>query len=92
MFCAFIQQAGRAGRDFETLGEAILIVLKRVLKEGVSNEDVNSGVSDTVIDAEALNRELEEAELTQSVVGVLDEEGIRVADDSNSTEKESISK
>jgi superfamily II DNA helicase RecQ len=91
-FCAFVQRAGRAGRDFETLGGAILIVPKSVLKEGVSNENVNSGVSDAIIDAEALNREPEEAELTQTVVGVLDEEGIRVADDSDSTDEESISK
>jgi hypothetical protein len=67
-------------------------VPKSVLKDGVSNEDVNNGVSKTVIDAEALNREPEEVELTQTVVEALDEEGIRVTNDFDSTDEESISK
>ena len=91
-FCAFVQRAGRAGRDFETLGEAILIVPKSVLKDGVSSEEIEKGVSETVIDAEALNREPEEVELTITAVEALDEEGIRVADDSDSTDEGSKTK
>lgn len=83
-----VQRAGRAARDFETLEEAILIVPKRVLKDGVSNEQVNNVVSETAIDAEALNREPEEVELTETVVEALDREGIRVTDDSDSTDAE----
>jgi hypothetical protein len=67
-------------------------VPKSVLKDGVSNEDVDNVVSETVIDAEALNREPEEVELTITDVEALDEEGIRVVDDSDSTDEESNTK
>lgn len=62
---------------------------KSVLKDGVSKGEVNNGVTETVIDPEALNRGPEEVELTETIVEALDEEGIRVADDSDSTDEES---
>ncbi|KAF8798379.1 hypothetical protein BYT27DRAFT_7228444 [Phlegmacium glaucopus] len=91
-FCAFVQQAGRAGCDLNTLGEAILIVPKSILKDGISNEEVNNGVSETVIEAEALNWEPEEVELTKTVIEALNEEGICVPGDSDSTDDESVAK
>ncbi|KAF8803083.1 hypothetical protein BYT27DRAFT_7214918 [Phlegmacium glaucopus] len=91
-FCAFVQRAGKAGCDLNTLREAILHVPKSVLKDGISNEEVNNGVSETVIEAEALNREPEEVELTKTVVEALNEEGIRVPGDSDSTDDESVAK
>jgi hypothetical protein len=67
-------------------------VPKSVLKEGISNEEVDSGVSETAIEAEALNREPEEVELTKTVVE-LNGEGVRVAGDSeSSTDEESAAK
>ncbi|KAJ6614985.1 P-loop containing nucleoside triphosphate hydrolase protein, partial [Mycena sp. CBHHK59/15] len=37
-FCALTQRSGRAARDFETLGEAILFVPAKVLKDGIAEE------------------------------------------------------
>ncbi|KAJ7798350.1 P-loop containing nucleoside triphosphate hydrolase protein [Mycena olivaceomarginata] len=37
-FCALAQRSGRAVRDFEALGEAILFVSAKVLKDGVAEE------------------------------------------------------
>jgi superfamily II DNA helicase RecQ len=91
-FCALVQRAGRAARDFATLGETILIVPKSVLKDGVSNEDLNDTVGNAAIDAEALNREPQQQELTETIVEILDEEGIRIVDESDSVEEESIGK
>lgn len=33
-FCALVQRAGRAARDFQMLGEAILIVSSNCIEEG----------------------------------------------------------
>ena len=87
-FCAFVQRAGRAGRNFTSLGEAILIVPKGVMKNGVSTENVSESVADTTIGAEALNREPEEIELTNTIAQVLDEQGIRIAEDEDSAEEQ----
>jgi hypothetical protein len=38
-FCALAQRAGRAVRDFDQLGEAILFVPAKVLKDGVAEEE-----------------------------------------------------
>jgi hypothetical protein len=67
-------------------------VPKSVLKDGVSNEELSNSVSETVIDAEALNREPEEVELTETVIEALNEEGIRVVHELDSTDEESIPK
>ncbi|KAJ6622443.1 P-loop containing nucleoside triphosphate hydrolase protein [Mycena sp. CBHHK59/15] len=37
-FCALAQRSGRAVRDFEALGEAILFVPAKVLKDGIAEE------------------------------------------------------
>ncbi|KAJ6604921.1 P-loop containing nucleoside triphosphate hydrolase protein [Mycena sp. CBHHK59/15] len=39
-FCALVQRAGRATRDFSKLGEAILIVPASVMKNRVSEEEI----------------------------------------------------
>ncbi|KDR67869.1 hypothetical protein GALMADRAFT_79410, partial [Galerina marginata CBS 339.88] len=87
-FCALVQRAGRAGRDLSTLGEAILIVPKSVVKDGASKDDVSETVAEATIDGEALNREPEEVELTDTVVQALDEQGIRIAGDEDSSEEQ----
>lgn len=89
-FCALIQRAGRTGRNFSTLGEAILIIPKSVLKDGISTENVLESVADTTIRAEALNREPEEVELTSTVAQELDEQGIRIAGDEDSSEEQPV--
>lgn len=87
-FCAFVQRAGRAGRDLSTLGEAILIVSKSTAKDGITTDDAVELVIDSTTGAEALNREVEDVELTETVVQVLDEQGIRLADDEDSTDEQ----
>jgi ERCC4-related helicase len=93
-FCALVQRAGRAARDFAMLGKTILIVPKSVLKDGVSDEDLEDTVGNAAINAEALSRETQERELRETIVEVFDEEGIRVVDESDSAkeEEESIGK
>src|ERR1700761_5020967 len=38
-FCALAQRSGRAARDFDVLGEAILFVPAKVLKDGIVEEE-----------------------------------------------------
>jgi hypothetical protein len=56
LFCALAQRAGRASRDFDTLGEAILIVLKNVIKSGTSETEVAIEVQEAALNAQAENR------------------------------------
>ncbi|KAJ6492720.1 P-loop containing nucleoside triphosphate hydrolase protein [Mycena vitilis] len=60
-FCALVQRAGRATRDFTKLGEAILIVPSSVIKNGVSEEDINTAIGGAAQDAEPENRGLDAA-------------------------------
>lgn len=57
-FCALVQRAGRAGRDFTTLGEAVLIVPKSAIRKGVTEENIIADLSAMTSDnrSEAENR------------------------------------
>ena len=39
-FCALVQRAGRAGRDFSVAAEAILIVTPATMKKGISDAEI----------------------------------------------------
>ncbi|KAJ7211656.1 P-loop containing nucleoside triphosphate hydrolase protein, partial [Mycena pura] len=56
-FCALAQRSGRAVRDFEDLGEAILFVSAKVLKDGVVAEEARLAREDA---AQPHNQEGEE--------------------------------
>jgi superfamily II DNA/RNA helicase len=71
-FCGLVQRAGRTGRDFETLGEAILIVPASVIKNGTKEAKVEQAVQDAVTENQAENRGDEEH-------NSLEESGIEVA-------------
>ncbi|KAJ7864340.1 P-loop containing nucleoside triphosphate hydrolase protein [Mycena leptocephala] len=60
-FCSLVQRAGRAARDFSKMGEAILIILASVIKNGVSETDIEAAVGDAANDAELENRGLDTA-------------------------------
>jgi hypothetical protein len=93
-FCALVQRAGRAARDFTVLGEAILIVPASLISKGVSDVEVESTLSNNADNesTEAENRSDEAAELLASngiqlaqgnkMVHV-DDGGVRVAQDSD---------
>ncbi|KAJ7640072.1 P-loop containing nucleoside triphosphate hydrolase protein [Mycena polygramma] len=96
-FCALVQRAGRAARDFSKLGEAILIVPSSVIKNGVSEEEINTAVGDAAQDAESENRGLDAAahlldqgiELTSGREEVVVAEGgIRAGKDSDEEDGE----
>src|ERR1700691_4347116 len=70
-FCALVQRAGRAGRDFGALGEAILIVPPSVIKNGTKAAEVELAVQEAADDAQAENHGDEEQE-------VLEQNGIEV--------------
>lgn len=59
-FCALVQRAGRAARDFHTLGEAILFVSANIVKEGLKIADAERIVNEVAQVAEAENRDGEE--------------------------------
>lgn len=84
-FCALVQRAGRAARDFTTLGEAILIVPGAVITKGISESEVEEAI-DAVLDdtqTEAENRgEDELVALETNGVQLVDEGGVRIAQDS----------
>lgn len=58
-FCSLVQRAGRAARDMTQLGEAILIVPAKVLKDGASIAEVSAAVEEIARDAEAQNRDVD---------------------------------
>ncbi|KAJ7869594.1 P-loop containing nucleoside triphosphate hydrolase protein [Mycena olivaceomarginata] len=70
-FCALVQRAGRAARDFSTLGEAILVVPPSVIKKGVSEDEIETAVSEAAQDGESENRGLD-------VVADLLDQGIEI--------------
>jgi superfamily II DNA/RNA helicase len=84
-FCALVQRAGRAARDLSKIGEAILIVSESVLTEGANlAKEVERLVGNAVVASESLDREVNLPDV-DTIVEVLDSEGIRVAaDDSES--------
>jgi hypothetical protein len=59
------------------------------MKDGVSTDEVAESILDTTMRAEALNREPDDIELTETVVQVLDKQGIRITEDEDSAEEHS---
>lgn len=64
-FCALVQRAGHAGRNFGTLGEAILIVPSSVIKNGTKKAEVESAVQEAAENAQAENRGEDEQEILE---------------------------
>jgi hypothetical protein len=91
-FCALVQRAGRAGRDFTTLGEAILIVPVSVVKKGIEDIEIEAAVNEAAVESQAENRNEGDAAL-QAEGGIvvaegneaihLDDGGVRVSNDSD---------
>ncbi|KII90069.1 hypothetical protein PLICRDRAFT_29206 [Plicaturopsis crispa FD-325 SS-3] len=48
-FCALAQRAGRAARDFSKLGEAILLVSAKVLKDGIAEAEAHAVMADLAL-------------------------------------------
>jgi len=71
-FCGLTQRAGCTGHDFETLGEAILIVPASVIKNGTKEAEVEQAVQDAVTENQVENHGDEEQTL-------LEENGIEIA-------------
>lgn len=81
-FCALVQRAGRAARDFSTLGEAILIVPGSLIAKGTTEREVEAAIEEVraEVGTEAENRgEDEMAVLEGSGIELLDEGGVRIA-------------
>ncbi|KAL6304460.1 hypothetical protein BKA93DRAFT_825904 [Sparassis latifolia] len=67
-FCALAQHAGRAARDMTKLGEAILIVSARALKDGGPNEaEIEANLGEAVAEGEAENQGQNEAHALEAV-------------------------
>ncbi|KAJ7796711.1 P-loop containing nucleoside triphosphate hydrolase protein [Mycena olivaceomarginata] len=96
-FCSLVQRAGRAARDFGSLGKAILIVPSTVIKNGISEAETKVAVDHAATDAESENRGLDAvAELLEQGIEVtsgheeiaVEEGGIRVSKDSDNEDDE----
>jgi len=55
-FCSLVQRCGRAGRDFSTDAEAILIAPTNTFKNDIDTQDVKTAVFSATIAEEASNR------------------------------------
>jgi len=79
-FCALVQRAGRAGRDFSVDAEAILIVSQTAITKGISEANVSNAVDAAAEHAEAANQdeEEEEEEEEQEEQVLLEAEGVAV--------------
>lgn len=86
-FCSLVQRSGRAGRNPDDNAESICIVPKSVMQEDFEEavRETQESVGTNVVEAEALDRELTDQELSQ-VEEILDGEGIRVPGLSDSDE------
>jgi hypothetical protein len=86
-FCALVQRAGRAGHDFSTLGEAILIVSQTVITKGTTEMEVEATLE--AVQTEAENRGDEEvASLENNGIQLVDEGGVRVGHESEDDNEE----
>ena len=84
-FCAFVERAGRAGRDFKALGEAILIVPSSIYKAGTSEEELESELRSSTgteehTEAENRGEDIEDV-LINAGIEVTGSEGIRISAD-----------
>jgi len=85
-FCALVQRAGRAARDFSKLGEAIIIVPSSVVKNGTADEEVLASLKEMAElprpEAENHGSDVEEIlankDITALPAEVVNEEGIQV--------------
>jgi hypothetical protein len=85
-FCALVQRAGQAARDFSKLGEAIVIVPSSVVKNGMTDEEVLACLKEMAElprpEAENHGSDVEEIlaneDITALPAEVVNEEGIRV--------------
>ena len=85
-FCALVQRAGRAARDFSKLGEAIVIVPSSMVKNGTTDEEVLACLKEMAEElrpeAENHGSDVEEIlaneDITALPAEVVNEEGIRV--------------
>lgn len=81
-FCALVQRAGRAARDFSTCGEAILIVPASLIVKGATESEVEAAIErvQEVAGTEAENRgEDEVTALEGNGIQLVDGGGVRVA-------------
>jgi hypothetical protein len=86
-FCALVQRAGRAARDFNTLGEAILIVLQSVITKGTTEIEVKAGLE--AVQTEAKNQGNDEVvSLENNGIQLVDEGGVRVGHESDDDDEE----
>ena len=86
-FCALVQQAGWAARDFNTLGEAILIVPQSVITKGTTEIEVEAALE--AVQTETENRGDEEiASLESNGIQLVDEAGVRVGHESKEEDEE----
>jgi hypothetical protein len=82
-----VQRAGRAARDFSTLGEAILIVPQSVITKGTSEMEVETALE--AVQTETKNRGDEEVTvLENNGIQLVDEGGVRVGHESEDEEEE----
>jgi hypothetical protein len=54
-FCALAQRSGCAGRDFEKLVEAIMIVPNSIIEKGITEAEVGEGVEEAATNAQSQN-------------------------------------
>ncbi len=90
-FCALVQRAGRAARDFSTLGKAILIIPQSVITKGTTEMEVETALGEIELEAhtEAENRgEDELVSLENNGIQLMDDGGARLAHESDEEEGE----
>jgi superfamily II DNA helicase RecQ len=100
-FCALVQRAGRAGRDFSVAAEAVLIVTPATMKKGISDAENLQMVRRTAGEGESEIRNDEELETLQQegivigegnvLVSISDDAGIRVSHDTEEEEAQASS-
>jgi superfamily II DNA/RNA helicase len=91
LFCALVQRAGRAARDFSTLGEAILIIPQSVITKGTTEMEVETALGEIELEAhtEAENRGEDELVLLENNgIQLMDDGGARLAHESDEEEGE----
>lgn len=84
-FCGLVQRVGRAGRNLDKDAEAVIIVPKSILKDGV----IDTPIVEDAVDNESVVVDVvpESGETTEPVLDV-DAEGIRVQEDANKDDEQ----
>lgn len=86
-FCALVQRAGRAARDFTTLGEAILIVPQSVITKRTTEMEVKTALEAVQTETENLGDE-EVTLLGGNGIQLVDEGNVRVGHESEDEEED----